>query len=59
MSNTERILAIVRRPSRDIAEAIVSKLAARAAELVRKPSLTTDELKELKRLRENARFYKV
>lgn len=60
MHNFERELAIVRRPSREIAEKLVSNLradldrvAGRVAEIARKP-LTAADFVELKRLRVEA-----
>jgi hypothetical protein len=58
MSTFNRELAIVKRPSRAIAEKIVSSLAGDLAELMRKTQLSKDEIKELKRLRDAARAYR-
>jgi len=70
MSNSERQFAIIKRPSRAIAEKIVSNLrgdlnrvASRLAEIARKPLSTADfiELKKLRieaaRLRAAERIY--
>lgn len=43
---------------KDIARALILRLAARAEELRHKPKLTPEELKELRHLRESARSAK-
>lgn len=58
MSNTQRVFAIIKRPSEDIARAIVDSMAGEMAALIRRGQISRAESDELTMLREEARRYR-